>query len=116
MVSFEKELTRTDKGSMLVVPTWFARNHMRRVEGGRSENLTVVDVGGRVWRFGYYVRRHRNPRPVLRSGWRRYVLEKGLKVGDRIIFERVDGLPELYRIGARRRIKLFGQEVWTVEF
>ncbi|GKV01913.1 hypothetical protein SLEP1_g14424 [Rubroshorea leprosula] len=115
MARFEKKLTRTDEGSMLVIPTRFARNHMRRVEGG-SENITVVDVGGRVWRFGYYVRRHRNPRPVLRSGWRRYVLEKGLKVGDKIIFERVDGFPERYRIGARRRIKLFGLEVWTDVF
>ncbi|GKV53582.1 hypothetical protein SLEP1_g60101 [Rubroshorea leprosula] len=116
MASFEKELKRTDEGSMLVIPTRFARNHMRRVEGGRSENITVVDVGGSAWKFGYYVRRHRNPRPVLRSGWRRYVFEKGLKVGDRIIFERVDGFPELYRIGARRRIKLFGKEVWTDVF
>ncbi|GKV18765.1 hypothetical protein SLEP1_g29104 [Rubroshorea leprosula] len=113
MERFEKKLTKTDEGSMLVIPARFSRNHMRPVEGGRSENIRVVDVGGTEWTFGYYVRRHRNPRPVLRSGWRRFVLEKELKVGDRIIFERVDGFPELYRIGAKKRIHLFGQVVWT---
>ncbi|GKV05228.1 hypothetical protein SLEP1_g17261 [Rubroshorea leprosula] len=112
MARFVKELTRTDVGSMLVIPTHFM-NQMPQVEGGRSENMTVMDVGESEWTFGYYVRQNVNRRPVLRSGWRRYVREKELKVGDRIIFERVDGFPARYRIGARRRITLLGRKVWA---
>ncbi|GKV05224.1 hypothetical protein SLEP1_g17256 [Rubroshorea leprosula] len=115
MARFVKELTRTDVGSMLVVPAPFM-NNMPQVEGGHSINITVPDAGGREWTFGYYVRANQNPRPVLKSGWCHYVREKGLRVGDRIIYERLEGFPVRYRIGARRRVTLLGQEVWTDEF
>ncbi|GKV05226.1 hypothetical protein SLEP1_g17258 [Rubroshorea leprosula] len=72
-----------------------------------------MDVGGTEWTFGYYVQANHNPRPILRLGWHLYVREKGLKVGDRIKFQRVEGFPVRYRIAARRRIILLGYEIWT---
>ncbi|GKV22279.1 hypothetical protein SLEP1_g32161 [Rubroshorea leprosula] len=115
MASFVKELTTTDVGSMLVIPVPFM-NNMPQIQGGHSIHITVSDAGGREWNFGYYVRANQNPRPVLRSGWCHYVREKGLRVGDRIIFQCLEGFPLRYWIGARRRVTILGQEVWTNEF
>ncbi|GKV22272.1 hypothetical protein SLEP1_g32154 [Rubroshorea leprosula] len=115
MASFVKELTRTDVGSMLVIPVSFM-NNMPQVQGGHSINITVSNAGGTEWNFGYYVRANQNPRPVLKSSWCHYVREKGLRVGDRIIFQRLECFPVRYRIGARRRVTILGQEVWTDEF
>ncbi|GKV22278.1 hypothetical protein SLEP1_g32160 [Rubroshorea leprosula] len=115
MASFVKELTRTDVESMLVIPVAFM-NNMPQVQGGHFTNVTVSDAGGREWNFGYYVRANQNPRPVLKSGWCHYVREKGLRVDDIIIFQRLEGFPVRYRIGATRRVTILGQEVWTEEF
>ncbi|GKV30566.1 hypothetical protein SLEP1_g39367 [Rubroshorea leprosula] len=109
MASFEKVLTETDINEMLVIPTHFM-NNLPANDGGHSVNVTV-DASGVQRTFGYYTRRDANRRPVFRTGWRNYVRDKGLRAGDRIIFECVDGFPR-YRIRAQRQMFLFGEEMW----
>ncbi|GLT60287.1 hypothetical protein SLA2020_330590 [Shorea laevis] len=108
--SFEKVLTKTDIDEMLVIPTHFMQ-HLPDVEGGHSVDLTV-NASGTQRTLGYYTRDGANRRPVLRSGWRGYVRDKGLQVGHKILFQCVDGFPQ-YQIYAKKKIKLLGQETWA---
>ncbi|GKV45574.1 hypothetical protein SLEP1_g52640 [Rubroshorea leprosula] len=108
--SFEKVLTRTDIHEMLVIPTHFMQ-HLPGVEGGQSVELTV-NASGTQRTFGYYTRDGPNRRPVLRSGWRTFVRDKGLEIDHKILFECVDGFPQ-YQIRAQKKIILLGQETWA---
>ncbi|GLT81423.1 hypothetical protein SLA2020_528120 [Shorea laevis] len=109
MASFEKVLTETDINEMLVIPTHFM-NNLPANDGGQTVNVTV-DASGTQPTFGYYTRRGKNPRPVFRKGWCNYVHNKGLRVGDKIIFECVNGFPR-YRIQAQRQMILFKEKMW----
>ncbi|GLT81425.1 hypothetical protein SLA2020_528140 [Shorea laevis] len=110
MASFEKELTETDINEMLVIPTHFM-NNLPANDGGRSVSV-IVDASGTQRTFGYYTRSGGNRRPVFRAGWRNYVHDRGLRAGDKIIFECVEGFPS-YRIRAQRQMTLLGKKVWA---
>ncbi|GMJ05300.1 hypothetical protein HRI_004199200 [Hibiscus trionum] len=122
MASFEKCLTKVDVEKQVAIPSDFIE-HLPDYEGGRTITFPVRDVSGNVWEnFGYYIRREGNdyPKPVFQKNWRKYVRDKRLSAGDKIIFRivrnGVDGSP-IYTLAAQKKIELFGSVVgWTEEF
>ncbi|KAK8985601.1 hypothetical protein V6N11_068849 [Hibiscus sabdariffa] len=88
MAYFEKYLTEVDVRKQVAIPTDFVK-HLPDYEGGHTITFPVRDVSGKVWEnFGYYIRREGNdyPKPVFQKDWRKYVRDKRLGPGDKIIF------------------------------
>ncbi|KAJ6342888.1 hypothetical protein OIU78_010748 [Salix suchowensis] len=71
-------------------------------------NIEATDTIEQQWTFRLSIRRNDNPnpRPVFTGQWTQFVNEKGLKVGDRIVFSRqqAEGDGVQYRIRAERKI------------
>ncbi|KAB5548362.1 hypothetical protein DKX38_011768 [Salix brachista] len=92
----KKKLTKSDIGSCLAYPTgklaypagklWA----FQMVRGRKAINFNARDPTGRVWEFKLRTRNGPHKKPVIRGGWRAYVREKGLKVGDVIIVTMVE--------------------------
>ncbi|XVE50109.1 hypothetical protein DITRI_Ditri01bG0135300 [Diplodiscus trichospermus] len=118
---FEKDLTHVDVKKQMAIPSDFIC-HLPLYEGGRTIFLPVHDVSGKVWEnFGYYIRKEGEDyaKPVFQGDWRKYVREKRLNPGDKIIFRveynAANGGPR-YTIAARRKIPLFGNTLgWSEE-
>jgi hypothetical protein len=76
--------------------------------GEHAIDIEATDTIERQWIFRLSIRRENNPnpRPVFTGQWTQFVNEKGLRVGDRIIFSRqqVEGNGVQYSIRAERRI------------
>ncbi|KAF9690262.1 hypothetical protein SADUNF_Sadunf01G0177300 [Salix dunnii] len=74
--------------------------------GQHAINIEAVDTTEQQWIFRLSIRRNNNPKPVLTGQWIRFVKEKGLRVGDRIVFSRqqIEGDGVQYKIRAERRI------------
>ncbi|KAI5592982.1 hypothetical protein BDE02_04G188600 [Populus trichocarpa] len=87
-------------------------------EGKYSKEVVAVDTDGHRWSFRCSMRRKDpHPKPVLSSGWIKFVKNRGLKEGDEVIFSVAhnDGAegPQ-FGIEARRKLtKLFGQDIWV---
>ena len=124
MANFEKCLTEVDVKKQMAIPSDFVQ-HLPNYEGGYTIFFPVHDVSGNIWEgFGYYIRsRDHNPyypKPVFQGDWRKYVREKQLTPGDKIIF-RVEenannGAPRYIIAAQKKKIKLFGRVFWTEEF
>ncbi|TYI42009.1 hypothetical protein ES332_A01G068300v1 [Gossypium tomentosum] len=120
MPSFEKYLTEVAVNKHLAIPSEFLQ-HLPDSEGGRTITFPVHDVSGKVWKnFGYYIRKGGGyPKPVFQNDWRRYVQDKRLKPGDKIIFRverNEDNGAPIYTIAAQKKIELFGSFCWSSEF
>ncbi|XVF78775.1 hypothetical protein PTKIN_Ptkin14bG0163400 [Pterospermum kingtungense] len=122
MPSFQKELTKVDVQKQMAIPTDFMI-HLPHYQGGETIFFPVHDVSGNVYeRFGYYIRREGQdyPRPVFQGDWRKYVCDKFLTLGDKIIFRveenAVDGAPRYTIAAQKRRLTLFGTTIWSGEF
>ncbi|KAB2095679.1 hypothetical protein ERO13_A01G056300v2 [Gossypium hirsutum] len=120
MPSFEKYLTEVDVKKQVAIPSDFVQ-HLPDYEGGRTITFPVHDVSGKVWEnFGYYIRKGDDyPKPVFQKDWHKYVRDKRLRPGDKIIF-RVErngdnGAP-IYTIAAQKKIELLGSTIWSSEF
>ncbi|KAH1113283.1 hypothetical protein J1N35_006661 [Gossypium stocksii] len=110
---FVKQLSPGDTAKQLSLPTKYMK-HLPRTRPGHAVNLAVMDAQGRQWHFRFTIRRNGHPKPILSAGWRDFVKGKYLKPGDQIIFKlEANAAAALYTIGVKRRIKLFGTEVWT---
>ncbi|XVF78771.1 hypothetical protein PTKIN_Ptkin14bG0163000 [Pterospermum kingtungense] len=118
MASFEKHLKKVDVKKQMAIPTDFMR-HLPHYQGGETIYFPVHDVSGNVYdHFGYYIRRENYPKPVFQGDWHKYVCDKCLAPGDKIIFrvEENAGAPR-YTIAAQKRVTLFGSTVgWSEEF
>ncbi|OMO92410.1 hypothetical protein COLO4_17588 [Corchorus olitorius] len=121
MASFTKELSEVDAKKQMAIPSNFVE-HLPSHGGGNTIYLPVVDVDGKVWRFGYYTRSGENsqyPKPVFQGDWHQFVKAKKLVAGDQIIFriERDAAGHERYTIAAQKPTKLFGHVLdWGKEF
>ncbi|KAJ4833962.1 hypothetical protein Tsubulata_048112 [Turnera subulata] len=115
-VIFTKTLKKTDVGARLSFPTpklvslagWGGQNHY--------VNLNVKDGKQKVWAFRCWKRRNgRHPKPWVSGEWLEFVQQYGLKIGDKVILVREDNPARgsEFRIEAKRRIVLLGQEIWA---
>ena len=71
-------------------------------------------LAGKKWQFRCSTRKKDfHPKPVISKGWRRFVKDKRLLVGDKVVFYKdVEG-DSSYQIKTMKKVfKLFGEEVW----
>ena len=122
MPSFVKCSTKVDVNKQMAIPIKFIE-HLPRYQGGETIPFPVHDVSGNVWEsFGYDIRREGqdyHPKLVFEGDWHKYVGDKCLTPGDKIIFrveENADGVPR-YTIAAQTRKVIFGTTfAWSEEF
>ncbi|TXG71259.1 hypothetical protein EZV62_006194 [Acer yangbiense] len=99
----------------LTVPT-DALAHINIPGGGNKVDLSPMDSDGNRWPFRCYTRLNGHPKPAFTTGWLAFVRAKGLQIGDKVTFSKLEddagGAPQ-YRIHASRlgAIKLMGAEV-----
>uniref|UniRef100_A0A6N2MPY0 TF-B3 domain-containing protein n=1 Tax=Salix viminalis TaxID=40686 RepID=A0A6N2MPY0_SALVM len=104
---FTKLLSRVDTRHRLTIP----KANLGDFEfptGQHAINIEAADTTQQQWTFRLSVRRNNNPnpRPVFTGQWIRFVKEKGLRKGDRIVFsgQQTEGDGVQYRIRAERKI------------
>ncbi|KAJ6752125.1 hypothetical protein OIU85_002542 [Salix viminalis] len=102
-----KVLSRTDISHRLTIPM-ANRGDFEIPTGQHAINIEVTDTLEQPWTFRLSIRRNNNPnpRPVFTGEWIRFVREKGLRAGDRVVFSRqqVEGNGVQYRVRAERKI------------
>ena len=120
MPYFVKYLTKVDVYKQMAIPTKFI-DHLPRCQGEETISFPVHDVSGNVWEsFGYYIRREGPDylKPVFQGDWHKYICNKRLTSGDRVIFrveENADGVAR-YTIAAQRRVNFGETRGWSEEF
>ncbi|KAJ6673068.1 hypothetical protein OIU79_024611 [Salix purpurea] len=104
---FTKLLSPTDTTHRLTVPM-ANLGEFEFPTGQHAINIEATDTTEQQWIFRLSIRRNNNPnsRPVFTGRWIRFVKEKGLRAGDRIVFSRqqAEGDGVQYRIRAERKI------------
>ncbi|CAK7357081.1 unnamed protein product [Dovyalis caffra] len=115
MANFKKIASETDVKVRFSVPSkWFMKNLYSRFEGKSKLDILVKDLSGEVQSFGFSVRTKGNHfKPVICRGWGKFVREKALKPGNKIVFL-MENDPEIgteYKIEVIKEIKLFGRNI-----
>ncbi|XVF24124.1 hypothetical protein REPUB_Repub13aG0100200 [Reevesia pubescens] len=111
---FSKVLSPTDIEHRLAVPSeilWAFEFD----DQARAADFEVKDKTGQSWQFRCSTRKKDfHPKPVVSKGWRRFVKDKRLQVGDKVVFYKdVEGDSSSYKITTMKKVfKLFGEEVW----
>ncbi|KAG5229310.1 B3 domain-containing protein [Salix suchowensis] len=104
---FTKLLSPTDTRCRLTIPK-ANLGDFDIPSGQHAINIVATDTIEQRWTFRLSIRRnnHPSPRPVFTGQWIRFVREKGLRAGDRIVFSRqqAEGDGVQYRIRAERQI------------
>ncbi|KAF9690227.1 hypothetical protein SADUNF_Sadunf01G0173600 [Salix dunnii] len=112
MEVFNKELRRTDIQYRFSVPS----RSLQYIDfaGEFSVDLRVKDSSGGLRLIRCRKRHGDYAKPKLSRGWREYVTDYELRVGDRVTLLAEDDhrLGSQFRIEAKRRIILFGEEAW----
>ncbi|KAI9162488.1 hypothetical protein LWI28_027886 [Acer negundo] len=113
---FSKSLTITDIETRLTVPTRALR-HINMPEGVNNVDLFPTDSNGNQWLFRCNTRLNGHPKPAFTTGWLDFVRDKGLQIGDKVTFSKLQededevGRAPQYRIRATRDvIRLFGKQ------
>ncbi|KAL9351031.1 hypothetical protein Peur_058286 [Populus x canadensis] len=112
MQIFSKVLTDTDVRFRFSLPT-HCLQHLD-FAGNNSVDLHVKDSCGELRVIRCLKRDGDYDKPVLSKGWRQFVTYYELTVGDKVVLYSEDdhNLGSQFRIEAKRRINLFGEEVW----
>ncbi|TYG35888.1 hypothetical protein ES288_D13G019600v1 [Gossypium darwinii] len=110
---FSKVLSPTDIEHRLAVPSeilWAFEFDQAR----RCADFEVKDKHGQTWEFRCSTRKKDfHPKPVVSKGWRKFVKDKGLQAGDKVVFYKdVEGDSTYKIITMKKVFKLFGEEVW----
>ncbi|KAF9690260.1 hypothetical protein SADUNF_Sadunf01G0177100 [Salix dunnii] len=104
---FTKLLSPTDTSHRLTVPM-ANLGDFEFPTGQHTINIEATDTTEQQWIFRLSIRRNNNPnpRPVFTGQWIRFVKQKGLRAGDKIVFSRqqIEGDGVQYRIRAERKI------------
>ncbi|KAJ7002091.1 AP2/ERF and B3 domain-containing protein [Populus alba x Populus x berolinensis] len=112
---FKKTLSKTDVDYRMTIPM-DSLPAFQIPEGEHQKEVAAVDIDGHRWSFRCCTRKKDpHPKPVLSSGWIKFVKNRGLKEGDEVIFSvpHIDGAEGLFGIEARKKIKVFGQDFWS---
>ncbi|KAK6227807.1 hypothetical protein SCA6_000147 [Theobroma cacao] len=110
---FSKVLSPTDIEHRLAVPSeilWAFEFD----DKARAADFHVEDVAGQKWHFSCSTRKKDfHPKPVVSKGWRRFVKDKRLRVGDKVVLYKDGEGGSSHKIKTMKRVfKLFGEEVW----
>lgn len=83
--------------------------------GNNYVDLYVKDSCGELRVIRCLKRNGDYDKPVLSMGWLKFVADYGLRADDMVVLHREDdhNLGSQFRIEAKRRIKLFGEEDWS---
>ncbi|KAJ6394821.1 hypothetical protein OIU77_023925 [Salix suchowensis] len=112
MEVFNKELRKTDIQYRFSVPS----RSLQYIDfaGEFSVDLRVKDSSGELRVIRCTKRAEDYDKPELSRGWRRYISDYELRVGDRVVLlaEEDHRLGSQFRIEAKRRIILFAEEAW----
>ena len=112
MEVFNKELKDTD----IQVRFSFPSRSLQYLDfaGEFFVDLKVKDSSGKLRVIRCRKRNGDYDKPVLSIGWLQFVADYGLRVGDRAVLLREDDhrLGSQFRVEAKRKIILFGEEVW----
>ncbi|KAJ6881476.1 hypothetical protein NC651_028152 [Populus alba x Populus x berolinensis] len=109
MATFSKILGKTDTSKTLSVPTKYLKT-LPSFNGGHAVDFQAIDESGFVWTFQCSTRKKGHPKPVLSKGWRAFVRNKKLKVGDKIkiSLNQTAAATPFYRVQAEKEVKIFG--------
>jgi len=112
MQIFSKVLRDTDVRVRFSFPT-HCLEHLD-FAGNNYVDLHVKDSCGELRVIRCLKRKEDYDKPVLSKGWLKFVADYGLRIGDKVVLHREDdqNLGSQFRIEAKRRINLFGEEVW----
>ncbi|XP_034910721.1 uncharacterized protein [Populus alba] len=114
MQIFSKVLTDTDVRFRFSFPAHCLQ--YLDFAGNNYVDLHVKDSCGELRVIRCRKRNGGYDKPELSMGWRDFVADYGLRVGDKVVLHREDdqNLGSQFRIEAKRRsFKLFGEEVWV---
>uniref|UniRef100_A0A6N2K8C9 TF-B3 domain-containing protein n=1 Tax=Salix viminalis TaxID=40686 RepID=A0A6N2K8C9_SALVM len=109
----QQSVKTTDVGAKLSFPT-HGLEHLD-FAGSNSVDLRVKDSCGELRVIRCWKRKNGDhDKPVLSSGWLKFVADYGLGVGDKVVLLREDdhNLGSQFRIEAQRRIVLLGRKDW----
>ncbi|EEF33387.1 conserved hypothetical protein [Ricinus communis] len=116
VVLISKLITKTDTESYLSFPT--CSLGLLPFEDGHSMNMNVYDNSGRECIFSSTIQRNDSIGRFLSVGWLDFVRHKDVRekdkitiLEDEIIKNQVTGTR--IRIEVKRKIRLFGQDIWA---
>ncbi|XVE49123.1 hypothetical protein DITRI_Ditri01bG0057100 [Diplodiscus trichospermus] len=120
--SFSKRLTQSEVEHFLILfPIISVASIFNNLEEGRLFFVDAVDSTEKAWNFmGSLHNNYRDMGSVVSISWPQFASEKGLKVNDEVVFtvqprEDHDRSPsKLFKVEIRRKIRLFGQDIWGV--
>nr|TKS13859.1 hypothetical protein D5086_0000049160 [Populus alba] len=109
MATFSKILGKTDTSKTLSVPTKYLKS-LPSFNGGHAVDFQAIDESGFVWTFQCSTCKKGHLKPVLSKGWRAFVRNKKLKVGDKIkiSLNQTAAATPFYRVQAEKEVKIFG--------
>ncbi|XVF00599.1 hypothetical protein REPUB_Repub04eG0014500 [Reevesia pubescens] len=105
-----KNLKKTDIEKRLTIPSKSLKC-FPPLSGKHMVDFHVKDESGRVWKFQIYTRKkNKYLKPVLTKGWREFVCNKALSVGDRVEFymEKEQAGSAKYSVKIEKAVKVFG--------
>ncbi|GLT25318.1 hypothetical protein SLA2020_004530 [Shorea laevis] len=110
ILMFSKDLSKTDIGKRLSVPSKSLKHLPRFKEGRHTVDFKVWDENGHAWTFRCSTRtKEKHLKPVLSKGWREFVCKRRLIGGDKIEFYRDDEKACItYRVRVWRPVGVFG--------
>ncbi|KAM7278201.1 hypothetical protein ACFE04_005335 [Oxalis oulophora] len=111
-----KILTATDVDYRLTFETG-SLHYFYFENGVHYIDFKVVDLTDQITReFRLYKRKDGHPKPVISKGWRKYVKQKGLRIGDKVsirVNDEIDDRTALFDIRAERSdLMAWGQQLW----
>ncbi|XP_048231257.1 B3 domain-containing protein Os02g0764100-like [Ricinus communis] len=116
---FRKKLTHTDVNYRFSIPTG-KLEYFEIPAGEFSRDVNVTDLNNedhrtRMKTFKCSKRENGYDKPVLPAGWTKFVREKGLRIGDQVIFSTQEAGAGSYALCIRAQkltSKLFGQAIY----
>ncbi|KAJ7958538.1 B3 domain-containing protein [Quillaja saponaria] len=117
---FEKRLSRTDVEHRLQFPTSVQQVHLPPVVEGFSHVDFRVKYGDeqKDYIFRCNIRKGIHDvytKPAITKGWPQVAGDKDFRVGDKLSFYKVEGGDsEYFKFEVRRKMVLFGKEVWSL--
>ncbi|XVF67660.1 hypothetical protein PTKIN_Ptkin10aG0139300 [Pterospermum kingtungense] len=114
---FSKRLTQKDVEKRTITIPFSEVAGIFDFEEGRLFCLDVLECTGQAWTFLGAFHRNEEMGSVVSISSPQFVSEKALKANDEVVFVRQsrenDSVPwKKFKIEVRRKIRLFGQDIW----
>ncbi|KAK9206257.1 hypothetical protein WN943_016532 [Citrus x changshan-huyou] len=109
---FSKTLTPTDINDRFSVECKSLASFPPFVAQEYAQDINAEDEKGKKWPLRLRIRKGKQKKPVLSAGWRRFVRQKGLQIGDKVLFFTGHNEAEIatgvkYKIKVQKAVKVF---------